>query len=108
MTQKSELEKIINVQKNEILDAERKSQDYYNQLLSTKENFQVLHNEQRLLSDDLTEKQKELQKAEREKLNQERELLQLRPLSNQLQSFSAQNRTQIEANVRTEFERDKL
>ena len=82
MTQKSELEKIINVQKNEILDAERKSQDYYNQLLSTKENFQVLHNEQRLISEDLTEKQKELQKAEREKLNQERELLQLRPLSN--------------------------
>jgi len=35
----------------------------------------VLHNEQRLLSEELTGKQMELQKAEREKLNQERELL---------------------------------
>jgi hypothetical protein len=53
----------------EILDVEKKCQDYYNQLLSTKENFQILHNEQKLLSDELTDKQKELQKVERERLN---------------------------------------
>ena len=34
-----------------------------------------MHNEQKLLSDDLTEKQRELTKVEREKLNYERELL---------------------------------
>ena len=29
MNQKAELEKVIKAQKNEILDAEKKSQDYY-------------------------------------------------------------------------------
>jgi len=60
---------VIKAQKNEIFEAEKKSQDYYAQLLSTKENFQILHNEQKLLSDEITQKQTELQKAEREKLN---------------------------------------
>jgi hypothetical protein len=56
MVQKNEFEKVIKAQKTEILEAEKKSQDYYNQLLSTKENFQILHNEQKLLSEELTEK----------------------------------------------------
>jgi len=30
MIQKGELEKVIKVQKNEILDSDKKSQDYYN------------------------------------------------------------------------------
>jgi len=37
--------------------------------MSTKENFQILHNEQKLLSEELTAKQQELNTAEREKLN---------------------------------------
>lgn len=45
LLQKNEFEKVIKAQKIEILDVEKKSQDYYNQLLSTKENFQILHNE---------------------------------------------------------------
>jgi hypothetical protein len=49
-----------------------------------------------------------LTKIEREKLNYERELLQLRPLKNQLDNFSESNRSQIESNVRNEFERNKL
>lgn len=49
-----------------------------------------------------------MQKIEREKLNQERELLMLRPLQNQLENFSEQNKSQIESNARTEFERNKL
>jgi hypothetical protein len=60
MVQKGELEKVIKAQRNEILEAEKKSQDYYNQLLSTKENFQILHNEQKILSEELTEKQRDL------------------------------------------------
>ena len=99
---------MIKAQKNEILGAEKKSQDYYAQLLSTKENFQILHNEQKLLSEEITQKQAELQKAEREKLNQERELLQLRPLQQQLESFSESNKAQVQANVRTEFEFSKV
>jgi|DEB0MinimDraft_12_1074336.scaffolds.fasta_scaffold06500_3 hypothetical protein len=91
-----------------MVDAEKKCTDYYNQLLSTKENFQILHNEQKLLSDEITSKQKEVQALERTKLNQERELLQLRPLKDQLENFSASNKNQIEANVRSEFEKNKL
>lgn len=45
---------------------------------------------------------------ERDKLNYERELLQLRPLKGQLDNFSESNKTQIESNARIEFERDKL
>ena len=78
--QKTELEKVIKSLKQEIVEEQNKSTDYYNQLLSTKENFQILHNEQKMLSDELTEKHKEMQLVERTKLDQERELLQLRPL----------------------------
>jgi hypothetical protein len=46
--------------------------------------------------------------VERDKLNYERELLQLRPLKGQLDNFSESNKTQIESNARIEFERDKL
>lgn len=59
-TQKYELEKIIKKQKDEIIQGEVKSTDYYNQLLSTKENFQILHNEQKMLSDELTSKHHEM------------------------------------------------
>lgn len=42
---KKEMEKVVESQKRELADAERKATDYYNQLLSTKENFSILHNE---------------------------------------------------------------
>lgn len=102
------MERVIKAQKEEILAVEKKAADYYNQLIGTKENFQMLHNEQKLLSDELTQKQREIQALEKEKLNQERELLQLRPLQAQLQNFSESNRAQIESNVKSEFERQKL
>ena len=107
-SQKGELEKVIKSQRAEILDAENKSTDYYNQLLSTKENFQILHNEQKMLSDELTAKHREMQALERTKLEQERELLQLRPLRDQLNRFDASNKNYIEQNVKTEFERQKM
>ena len=45
MVSKNEFEKVIKAQKVEILEVEKKSQDFYDQLLATKENFQILHNE---------------------------------------------------------------
>jgi hypothetical protein len=60
------------------------------------------------LSDELTEKQKELQKVERDRLNQERELLLLRPLKSQLDNFSDSNKAQIENAAKLEFDRNKL
>lgn len=91
-----------------MIDAENKSTDLYNQLLSTKENFQILHNEQKMLSDELTSKHREMQVLERTKLEQERELLQLRPLRDQLNKFDESNRSHIEQNVKTEYEKQKL
>jgi hypothetical protein len=61
-----------------------------------------------MLSEELTAKHKEIQKVERTKLDQERELLQLRPLKDQLKSFDQQNRSQIETNVQMEFDRQKM
>lgn len=107
-SQKDELEKIVRKQKEEILEAENKSSEYYNQLLSTKENFQILHNEQKMLSDELTAKHKEMQALERTRLEQERELLQLRPLQGQLDNYGQSNRSQIEQNVKTAYEKQKL
>lgn len=60
------------------------------------------------MSDELTEKHRDLTKCEREKLDAERELLQLRPLKAQLDNFSENNRSQIEMNCKVEFERNKL
>jgi len=45
-------------------------------------------NEQMILSEELTAKQNELFKAEREKLATERELLELRPLKESLKSYT--------------------
>ena len=108
VNQKNELEKIVKQQKQETLEAERKATDYYNQLLSTKENFQILHNEQKMLSDELTQKQREMQQVEKVKLNQERELLQLRPLKEQLNNLDWSHKQQIEAQVKIQYENNKL
>jgi hypothetical protein len=41
-------------------------------------------------------------------MTQERELLQLRPLKDQLNTYSESSKEQIEANVRSEFEKNKM
>lgn len=61
--------------KQETFEAEKKSADYYQQLLRATENFQILQSEQKLLSQELTQKQNETAKIERERLALERELL---------------------------------
>lgn len=61
-----------------------------------------------MLSDELTQKHKELQACERAKLDQERELLSLRPLKAHLENFDSSQKSQIENNVRTEYEKQKL
>ena len=45
MRQKEELEKIIKTLKSENLEGEKKSADYYQQLLRCNENFNILQNE---------------------------------------------------------------
>jgi hypothetical protein len=61
-----------------------------------------------MLSDELTSKHKEMQVVERTKLEQERELLQLRPLKAQLDNFGQSNRSNIEQSVKVEYEKQRL
>jgi chromosome segregation ATPase len=72
---KEELEKLVKEAKQEALEVERKAADYFQQLLRAQENAQLHQNEQRMLSQELTAKQHEAAKAERDKLALERELL---------------------------------
>ena len=50
MRSKEELEKLVQQVKAESIEAERKSADYYQQLLRATENFQIIQSEQKLLS----------------------------------------------------------
>jgi hypothetical protein len=77
---KKDLEKALKAAKQETIEVEKRSDDLYRQLISTKENLDILTNEQKILSEELTQKQNELLKSEREKASKERELLELRPL----------------------------
>lgn len=50
MRAKEELEKLVQVCKKEAIDSEKKTAEYYQQMIRNQENFQVLQSEQRLLS----------------------------------------------------------
>lgn len=80
MHARTELEKALKTAKQKTIDVEKRSDELYRQLISTKENLDILTNEQKILSEELTLKQNELLKSEREKASKERELLELRPL----------------------------
>jgi len=51
------MDKVLRKFKEDSVEAEKKAADYYQQLLRTKENFRVLQNEQKLLSEEITQKQ---------------------------------------------------
>ena len=85
---KNEMEKALKEARQEILKAEKSRDDVYKQLVSNKENLDIMTNEQMILSQELTQKQNEVLKTEREKIAMERELLELRPLKDSLKSYS--------------------
>ena len=60
------------------------------------------------MSEELTLKQNELLKSEREKVSKERDLLELRPLKTQMKGFSETQKQVIEDATKTDFERNKL
>jgi chromosome segregation ATPase len=108
MHAKGELEKAVKTAKQETIDVEKRCDEIYRQLVSTKENLDILTNEQKILSEELTVKQNELLKSERERASKERELLELRPLKNQLKGYSETQKQVIEESTKTDFERNKL
>ena len=92
----------------EVIRLEKSRDDTYRQLISTKENLDIMINEQTILSEELTIKQNELLKVEREKLQMERQVLELNHVKSTLRNTSDQQRETIEDNTRGEFERNKL
>ena len=61
-----------------------------------------------MLSEELTLKQNELLKSEREKLSMERQVMELNHVKGTLKATTDNQREVIEDNTRGEFERNKL
>ena len=108
MTAKNEAERLLKEAREEVIRLEKSRDDSYRQLVSTKENLDIMINEQKILSEELTAKQNELLKTEREKLTMERQLLELSHVKTTLKTTSDQQREAIEESTRGEFERNKL
>ena len=77
-------------------------------MVSTKENLDIMVNEQAMLSEELTSKQNELLKSEREKLAMERQVMELNHVKSTLRNTTENQREMVEDNTRSEFERNKL
>lgn len=77
MSSKSEMERLYKTSQDEVIKLEQSRDDIYKQLVSTKENLDIMVNEQAMLSEELTLKQNELLKSEREKLQMERQVMEL-------------------------------
>lgn len=63
MQQRTQLNEEVQKSKTLVTDAERRYNDLYKQLVQTKENLDILTNEQQILSQELTDKQNQLLKA---------------------------------------------
>ncbi len=105
---KNEMERLLRESQEEIIKLEKSRDDVYKQLVSTKENLDIMVNEQKILSDELTQKQNELMKSEREKLTYERQLMELNHVKSTLKNATEGNIRTIEESTRGEFERNKL
>ena len=107
-TAKTEMERLLKQSQEEIVKVEMSRDEIYSQLVSTKENLDIMINEQKILSDELTEKQNELLKSEREKLAFERQLMELKHVKTTLKTATDAQQKQVEESTRGEFERNKL
>ena len=90
------LETILQKNKNELLEADKKALYYFNELQVQTQNNKLLQNEQKILSDELTANMDNLRKIESERLALERELLELRPLRNQVQNLNTATQRNLE------------
>ena len=71
------MERLLKQSQDEVLKLEKSRDDVYKQMVSTKENLDIMINEQKILSEELTAKQNELLKSEREKLQMEKQVMEL-------------------------------
>jgi len=56
MTAKTEAERLLKDSREEVIRLEKSRDDTYKQLISTKENLDIMINEQKILSEELTTK----------------------------------------------------
>lgn len=102
------MERLLKESREEVLRLEKSRDEVYKQMVSTKENLDIMINEQTILSEELTTKQNELLKSEREKLAMERQLMELNHVKCSLKTTTDNQREVIEESTRGEFERNKL
>ncbi len=107
-TAKTEMERLLKESREEVLRLEKSRDEVYKQMVSTKENLDIMINEQTILSEELTTKQNDLLKSEREKLAMERQLMELNHVKCSLKTTTDNQREVIEESTRGEFERNKL
>lgn len=105
---KAEMERLYKASQEEVIKLEKSRDDIYKQMVSTKENLDIMVNEQAMLSEELTSKQNELLKSEREKLAMERQVMELNHVKSTLRNTTENQREMVEDNTRGEFERNKL
>ena len=108
VTAKTEMERLLKESREEVVRLEKSRDEVYKQMVSTKENLDIMIHEQKILSDELTLKQNELLKSEREKLQMERQVLELNHVKCTLKTTTEQQKGVIEESTRSEFERNKL
>ena len=77
-------------------------------MVGLKENLDILNHEHQMLSQELTDKQNDFLRSQRELAKAESELIQLRPLREHLQHLNADQHRQIEDSTRQEYEKNKL
>ena len=102
------MERLYKASQEEVIKLEKSRDDIYKQMVSTKENLDIMVNEQAMLSEELTSKQNELLKSEREKLAMERQVMELNHVKSTLRNTTENQREMVEDNTRSEFERNKL
>ena len=105
---KAEMERLYKASQEEVIKLEKSRDEIYKQMVSTKENLDIMVNEQAMLSEELTSKQNELLKSEREKLAMERQVMELNHVKSTLRNTTENQREMVEDNTRGEFERNKL
>lgn len=102
------MERLYKASQEEVIKLERSRDEIYKQMVSTKENLDIMVNEQAMLSEELTLKQNELLKSEREKLAMERQVLELNHVKCTLKNTTETQSKMVEDSTRGEFERNKL
>jgi chromosome segregation ATPase len=100
--------KSLKTSRFELVEAERKSSDYYNQLQSNRESLSIIKNEQKLLTEEINHKIQELGMSERARTSAERELLELRPLRQQIAETSQYSQKQMSETMKVESEKSRL